>query len=214
MLLLVCWIIHSCLPCDYVIICQLFCCPLKCPKIKMNAAVRLKLFFCRTNIKFCLPLQLNRHIRIVFIMLSSPQFVFPIFLCYRMSSLSLVALMLVHFNCSSTLSPFFMQFCRLHYLFSTSPLFANVLMLNLSCSSIVAMLCPLMNMPPWQYTKLCIFGLLNLRITALSIHMQTCDTRILVIVLACHRKLAISINNHCKPSYHFYKNAEADPNHL
>lgn len=45
-----------------------------------------------------------------------------------MSSLSLVALMLLHFNCSAPLSQSFMQFCWLHYLFTTSPLFANVLM--------------------------------------------------------------------------------------
>lgn len=45
--------------------------------------------------------------------------------CYQMSSLSLMALMILHFNCSA---PLFLQFCWLHYLFSTSPLFANVLM--------------------------------------------------------------------------------------
>lgn len=36
--------------------------------------------------------------------------------------------MLLHFNCSATLSQSFVQFCWLHYLFSTSPLFADVLM--------------------------------------------------------------------------------------
>lgn len=45
-----------------------------------------------------------------------------------MSSLSLMALMILHFNFSAPLSLSFLQFCWLHYLFSTSPLFANVLM--------------------------------------------------------------------------------------
>lgn len=36
--------------------------------------------------------------------------------------------MILHFNCSAPLSPSFMQFCWVHYLFSTSSLFANVLM--------------------------------------------------------------------------------------
>lgn len=44
----------------------------------------------------------------------------------QMSCPSLV--ILSHFDCSAPFSPSFMQFCRLHYLFSTSPLFANVLM--------------------------------------------------------------------------------------
>lgn len=76
---------------------------------------------------FC-PRQLNRYIRMAFIVLSSPKFLCTRFLCDRMSSPSVAALMLLHFNCSATLSPSFMQFCWLHYLFSTSPLFANVLM--------------------------------------------------------------------------------------
>lgn len=62
-----------------------------------------------------------------------------------------------------------------------------------------------MNIPHWQYITLCIFGLLNLSITALAIHMQTYDTRILFIVLACHRTLAPSINNHYKPLFTLWK---------
>ena len=58
-----------------------------------------------------------------------------------------------------------------------------------------------MNMPRLQYTTLCIFGLLNLRRTALAIHMQTCDTRILLIVLACHRTLALYINSRYNPTF-------------
>jgi len=52
-------------------------------------------------------------------------------------------------------------------------------------SSIVGVLCCLMIVPHLQYTTLCIFGLLNIRITALAIHMQT-----------HHRTLALHINNH------------------
>lgn len=58
-----------------------------------------------------------------------------------------------------------------------------------------------MNMPSLQYTTLCIFGLLNLRRTALAIHIQTCDTRILLIVLACHRTLALYINSRYNPTF-------------
>lgn len=36
--------------------------------------------------------------------------------------------MILHFNCNAPLSPPFVWFYWLHYLFSTSPLFANVLM--------------------------------------------------------------------------------------
>lgn len=146
-------------------------------------------------------LQLNRYIRSAFITLSlSPRLVFPLFPCHRMSPQSPVALTLVHFNCGAPLSPSFMRFRRLHYLFTTSPLFADAERLNLSCSPIVAAPCRLMNTPRRQCAALCIFALLSLRITALAVHMQTCDTRILPIVLACHRTLALSSDNPHLPS--------------
>lgn len=79
----------------------------------------------RTNVGTFQSPQPNRHIRARLVVLSSPQFLLP---GCRTPCLSLVALMLLHFNRRAPLSPPFMQFCWLHYLFSTSPLFANVLM--------------------------------------------------------------------------------------
>lgn len=79
----------------------------------------------RTNVGTFQSPQPNRHIRARLVVISSPQFLLP---GCRMPCLSLVALMLLHFNRRAPLSPPFMQFCWLHYLFSTSPLFANVLM--------------------------------------------------------------------------------------